>query len=109
MKKRNETKRENKRGTKRGMEYCTFYWSIMEGVRYLEVFKTEAEALKNFRANYRSFFDWTTRFSPRKTPCAYGFPHRKYYCMSLRDYRTHFQEAGGHEGETHEKPRRRNK
>ena len=79
------------------MKYCTFYWSIMGGIQHMEKFKTEAEALKNFRANYRTFFDLHTRFAPRKTPCAYGFAHRKYYCMSIKDYKKYFAEEGGAE------------
>jgi len=74
------------------VKYVTFYWSIMGGVQHVEKFATEADALRNFRANYRSYFDLSGRFLPRKTPCAYGFPHRKYYCMSIRDFKKNFPE-----------------
>ena len=77
------------------MRYVTFYWSIMGGITDIEEFKTKEEALKNFRANYRSYFQTHDRFMPRDTPCAYGFPHRKYYCMSIRRFKKFAEQEGG--------------
>lgn len=68
------------------MKYVTFYWDITSGIANAEKFETEKEALANFRARYKNYFDLHTRFLPRKTPCAYGFPHRKFYCMSIKDF-----------------------
>lgn len=76
------------------MRYVTFYWSIMGGVTDVEKFKTKEEALKNFRANYRSYFQLHTRFVPKDAPCAYGFPHRKYYCMSIRAFNKFTKKEG---------------
>lgn len=79
------------------MRYVTFYWSIMGGITDVEIFKKKEEALKNFRANYRSYFQIHGKFEPHDTPCAYGFPHRKYYCMSIRLFKKFAKQEGGAE------------
>ena len=75
------------------MRWVTFYYSILGGVQNLEYHKDMPTALAYFRRHYQDFFAISAPFRPTKLPASYGFPHRKYMGMSIRNYNKYWKEA----------------
>ena len=70
--------------------WVTFYYGMMEGLRDYKEHKNKEEAESYFRANYRKYFSIDTGIKNVKPPCSYGYPHRKYYCMTKYRFNKRF-------------------
>jgi hypothetical protein len=68
----------------------TFYYGMMEGLSDYKEHKNKEEAEAYFRANYNKYFQFDTGMKGIKPPCSYGYPHRKYYCMTKYRFNKRF-------------------
>lgn len=66
-------------------KWVTFYESIFNGIQDYVVHPDKETAEKYFKAHCRNYFQ-IAPVTQVKLPMAYGFPHRKYYGLSLRQF-----------------------
>lgn len=77
------------------MRYVTFYYSILGGLRDKVVHSDMPTALRHFKRHFRDYFQLNTPFNPTSLPASYGFAHRRFYGMSIREYNKNWR---GREG-----------
>lgn len=78
------------------MRYVTFYWSILRGVEDLEVHKDKDTATRFYRRNCRLYFQNNTIDTRSvQLPFRYGFAHRAFFGMSIRQYNKYYGKNRG--------------
>lgn len=71
-------------------EWVTFYWSLMNGINDLTIHKDKETATKYFKNNYKKYFQLAQE-QEVKLPMSYGYPHRRFYGKSKREFDKEFQ------------------
>lgn len=76
------------------MRWVTFYKDHLQDriIDYQE-HKDKATAERYFRANYRKYFSIAPKVVVR-LPMSYGFPLRKFYGVSIREFHKYYEEVG---------------
>lgn len=71
--------------------WATFYYDLIsDHVSALKVHNNKEDALKYFNKHCKSYFQLTTPFKADKLPASYGYPHRKYCCISTIAFKKEF-------------------
>lgn len=73
------------------MRYVTFYWDVFSGVRDKVLHPDMPTALKYFRRHHKDYFQLNVPFNPPKLPASYGYGHRRYFGMSIRQYNKYWK------------------
>ena len=66
-------------------KWVTFYEDVFCGVRDYVEHPDKETATRYFKAHYRQYFQLSTRIDV-KLPMSYGYLHRKYRGMTLRQF-----------------------
>ncbi len=74
------------------MRYVTFYYSIMGGIQDVEYHSDMPTALQYFKKHYRNYFQLNVPFNPPELPASYGYGHRRYFGMSIRQYNKYWKD-----------------
>lgn len=73
------------------MRWVTFHYDLIrEQVSALKIQENKEVALKYFNTNCKKYFQLNTPFKADKLPATYGYPMRKYYCISATTFKKMF-------------------
>ncbi len=73
------------------MRWVTFYYNVMiDTISDLKVHSNKEDALKYFNKHCNGYFQLNTRFKADKLPAVYGYPTRRYYGISVRQFKKEF-------------------
>ena len=70
-------------------KWVTFYYDMFNGVSDYQEHKDKESATIYYKDNYRRYFQ-LSRKEGIKLPMSYGYPHRKFYGISLQRFKKEF-------------------